>query len=352
MNKNKTQAPIGFEYAGRRKGYVSKAEIASKWRLKYGAEMPSRTLAKIIWESEDQVYFGSVENIRSALRYIEGKYGKKSITKIKGRSSHIMTEQRPYYLPPPAVEYDSTPVTLPKGTCLLLSDLQYPFYCEQSLRAAIDYALGWKKIDYILINGDWFDFYQISDFMKDPLQMRVHDELNGGCEILAEIIKLFKCPIYFKYGNHEERFDNSIMHKHPAMRGVPEFSLEACLLKRVPELEGKIITNKRTIKIGKLNVIHGHEWRRAVFNPVNPARGLWNRSFASALQGDSHQPSSHYEKNIEGSIFVTYSTGCLCNLKPLYMPNNKWLNGFAIVDVADNGEFIVHNKIIKNGKIY
>lgn len=307
-------------------------------------------MARMLMESEDgQHLTGSLEAVRLLVRKAKGVAGKAARAYQDPDFFDLYTTLDQNQ---PAKEYDSSPFIIPEENVLVLSDLQYPYYCRTSLEAAIAYASENYQVDAILINGDWFDFYQASDFMKDPRLMRISDELDGGCAILNMLIKTFNCPIYFKYGNHEERFDNYLYKKAGELKGIPEFELEACIKRRVPE-DITIIKDMRTVRLGDLNAVHGHEWRRGMFSPVSPARGLWNRALCSTFQGDCHQPSSHYEKNLEGSIFVTYSTGCLCDLKPRYMPNNKWLNGFAFVTVNQStGEFIFQNKVIKKGKVY
>ena len=47
-----------------------------------------------------------------------------------------------------------------------------------------------------------------------------------------------------------------------------------------------------------------------------------------------------------------WSTGCLCDLHPRYMPLNKWNHGFAIVDLDTAGGFSVRNFRIIDGKVY
>lgn len=44
------------------------------YRDKYGMEMPTSKLARIIYD-ENKLLFNSVEQVRDKLRYIEGKHG-------------------------------------------------------------------------------------------------------------------------------------------------------------------------------------------------------------------------------------------------------------------------------------
>jgi hypothetical protein len=50
---------------------------------------------------------------------------------------------------------------------------------------------------------------------------------------------------------------------------------------------------------------------------------------------------------------MCWSTGCLCELEPSYMPLNNHNHGAAIVEVDHlTGSFKVENFIIINGKVY
>ncbi len=111
-----------------------------------------------------------------------------------------------------------------------------------------------------------------------------------------------------------------------------------------------IIKDKRIMKAGDLNILHGHEFGGSVFSPVNIARGLFLKGKVSAMQGHNHQSSSHSESNMNGEITTTWSLGCLCELHPAYLPINKWNHGFAIVEI-DGQNFEVRNKNIHKGKV-
>jgi hypothetical protein len=130
--------------------------------------------------------------------------------------------------------------------------------------------------------------------------------------------------------------------------GVEEFNLENIIKARAEGVE--VIGEKRIIKAGDLNIVHGHEFGGSVFSPVNIARGLFLRAKVSAMQGHNHQTSEHTESNMNGGITTTFSTGCLCELHPAYLPINKWNHGFAMVDI-DGKNFEVRNKRIYKGKI-
>jgi hypothetical protein len=171
-------------------------------------------------------------------------------------------------------------------------------------------------------------------------------ELKAVEQFIQVLSFQFNCKIYYKLGNHEERYQHYLISKAPELFGIPDFKLDKLL--NLDRYDVDIIEDKRIIKLGGLNILHGHEFGASVFSPVNPARGYYLRAKASVLCGHNHQTSEHVESNLEGKVVTTWSTGCLCELQPAYMPYNKWNHGFAMVELFEDGGYDVENlKIIK-----
>jgi hypothetical protein len=138
--------------------------------------------------------------------------------------------------------------------------------------------------------------------------------------------------------------------KCPELLGIPDFDWSSIF--SLDEQGIELVDGKRPTRLGKLNVIHGHEYRFQISNPVNPARGFFLRAKSHVLGGHFHQTSSHSEKSIENKVVTTFSTGCLSNLHPEYRPLNNWNSGFAFVQVEANGAFHVDNLRIIDGEVY
>lgn len=325
------------------------SQLAREYRLKF-PDMATLTLARILYKENVSVY-KDVDSARSSLRYIEGKKGAKDKKDLKDKSL-VMEHPRPYnpYKLPESDEKEWKPYEI-KGVKKLavFSDIHVPYHSISALTAAIDYSVK-EGCDGLLLNGDTIDFYGLSRFMKDPRKRSVSHELQA-CNDLLDILGSLEMKIFFKMGNHDERYQHYLMHKAPELLGIREFELEYLL--RLKERGIDFITDKRIIKANKLNILHGHEFVGGISAPVNIARGLFLRAKVSAMQGHNHQSSSHTENNLNGEITTTWSLGCLCELHPEYMPINKWNHGFAIVHLNGNGkEFEVYNHSIINGKIY
>ena len=322
---------------------MRKVNLAREYRDKYGNEMPTLKLARIMY-NDNPLLFSSIDTARTMLRSIEHKMGaKKSIKKTVDMPPR---PKNPYNLPE-SDEAIYQPYDLKAKRLLVLSDIHIPYHNIESLTCAFDFAKD-EKPDAILLNGDTLDFFGLSRFAKDPKARSFAHELKTFKEFMDVLKRTFDAKIYFKLGNHEERYFHFLWMKAHEIVGVEEFELENIIKSRAEGIE--IIKDKRIIKAGDLNIIHGHEFGGSVFSPVNVARGLFLRGKVSAMQGHNHQTSEHTESDMNGNITTTWSLGCLCELNPAYLPINRWNRGFSMVDI-DGQNFDVRNKRIHKGKI-
>lgn len=304
--------------------------------------MPTLKLARILYK-ENKERFTTLETARAALRRLEGKMGAQTQVVTK-----VMPERprNPYNLPDSEEAiWEAYPIKAKR--VLILSDVHIPYHSIDALTAAFNFAKG-EKPDAILLNGDLLDFFTLSRFVKDPKGRSVAHELAAFRKFFEVVQDTFGCSVYFKLGNHEERYQHYLWMKAGELEGVEEFDLTNIIKSRAEGIE--VIKDKRIIKLGGLNVLHGHEFGGSIFSPVNIARGLFLRGKVSAMQGHNHQTSEHTESNMNGEITTTFSLGCLCELNPAYLPINKWNHGFALVDV-DGQDFHVRNYRIHKGQV-
>lgn len=334
-----------------------KSDIAREYRTRY-PDKPSLALARILYK-ENKAAFKDVEDARQKLRYIEGKNGEKNRKKVKG-TPFVMEEPRPYnpYKIPDSDEipYDAFEIKV-VGPVAIINDIHVPYHSITALTVFIQYC---KKlgIKLLVINGDFWDFYGLSRFLKDPRKRRFADEIRMGIEILQLLQKELKCKIIFKPGNHDDRFLHYLWQKLGEidqlsdLEEIKDLTLEKIVRTRAPKLDIEFVGTKQIIKANELNIVHGHEFASSIMSPVNIARGLYLRAKASTMCGHHHRSSEHTEMNIEGKIVTTWSVGSLCELHPEYMPINSWNHGFAIVHLHENGtDFEVENKRIYKGKV-
>jgi predicted phosphodiesterase len=316
-------------------------------------KMPTLKLARIIFnEGDNKLLFSNVESVRKVLLQIEGKFGANNTAKKdKEAGFHVPDRPRNPYNLPDSDEETFEPYYI-KGhkRVLVINDVHLPYHSLQAVTAAFDFAKK-EKPDAIFINGDLLDFHSISYFEKDPRKKSFATELSMFKEFFITLQKTFKgAKIYFKFGNHEERYEKFLFQKAKELIGVEEFDLSNIIKARAEGIE--VIADKRIVLMNDLPFVHGHEMGRGVFNPVNAARGLFLQAKHSCVKGDCHSSSEHTETDIMGKIMTTWSVGALCGLHPAWLPINRWNHGFAINDLGCDGEgFEFRNYRIYKGKV-
>jgi predicted phosphodiesterase len=235
------------------------------------------------------------------------------------------------------------------GKIGVLSDIHIPYHDETALRAAVAHLQG-EKIDALLLNGDWADFYSISRHEKNPKHRNFKRELEAGRLFLKWVRQEFPdVRIVAKSGNHEERFEKWLFEHAPEISDDPIMGLDNWY--GMPALGIELVKDKRIITAGELPILHGHEKGNGISSPVNQARGAFLRLHHTVLEGHGHRTSTHSEPDMFGRETVCFSTGCLCDLRPAYAVLNKWNHGFACVEVHAGGEFDVANLRVQSGKV-
>jgi predicted phosphodiesterase len=319
---------------------TSKTEIAAKYAKKYNGKLSKRLLGKKLHYDYPDLY-KDPEDARKYIRRVTETNGKERINKdfiVNWKTS----------LPKPE-KNDYSHVVVNQKRIGIISDVHFPYYDEQALNAAINYLIQWKP-DCVILNGDIIDCYQLSNFEKDKRQRSFKYELDMLAAFFVELRQLWpKERIIYKVANHEERYERQILSNVPELIDLELFNFENVIQAKRYNIE--VVKGKRIIKVGqKLNVLHAHEFSKGVAAPVNPARGFFIKAKASTIGGHHHQSSEHIESDLNGNIIGCWSTGCLCELNPHYMPINKWNHGFAVVENYGH-DFMVRNLKIIKGKV-
>lgn len=301
---------------------------------------------------ENPLDFTNLEQTRAMVRYYRGELNNKNKLNNSIVQKRTSEEKKQFMLKKlPESDYQKCePFIIPKGqnNILILSDIHFPYQDNKALELAINYGIE-NKVNAIYLNGDILDFYQCSRFTKDRRLRDIAGELDMGREFLKMLQETFKCPIYYKIGNHEKRFEDYLMIKAPELLGIDDFKLEQLL--RMREFGVTLVKDKQMALAGKLPILHGHEWFGGFAPPVNPARGLFLKAKESCIVGHHHRTSEHTEKTLSGEVTTTWSTGCLCGLSPEYAPYNNYNHGFAHVKISKDGNFELKNIRIINHKI-
>jgi predicted phosphodiesterase len=305
------------------------------------------TLAKKIYEENPTVYKDK-EHARSVLRLLTGNCGdglrKRNYVDFR-KELNALKKSLPKGESDKVEDYH-----LPKSIkrVLMLSDIHFPYQDDDALFSALEYGIQ-NQADCIWLNGDILDFYQLSRFEIDPRKRSFKYELDTCRAFIKGLRNMFpKALILYKMGNHENRYMKYLMTQAPKLLDCEEFELGVLL--KFHELGIIEIKDKQLAHCADLKVLHYHELPLKS-GGVNPARAVFLKTGASTIGGHYHRKSEHVERNLEGKLIKIYSTGCLCDLHPAYMPFNNWSHGFAFITI-NKGQYIVQNKTIIDTVVY
>jgi predicted phosphodiesterase len=229
---------------------------------------------------------------------------------------------------------------------LVLNDLHAPYHNNRAIEESLNYGID-KNIDAILLNGDVMDFYMLSKFNPDPRKRDFQQELLA-LEQMIDVLRNI-APVFYKLGNHEERYESYMIRNAPVLLQTREYQLSNLLQCYAKGVE--IITDQKIVYVGRLPVLHGHEVRLSGVS-VNPARSLFLKTKKTALCGHLHRTSQHNETTLDGKLISTWSLGHLGEEHPKYARINNWNHGIARVEVDGDGNFEVINIRIQGNKLF
>lgn len=324
---------------------MDKAQIVDN-AIQEFPDTPTATLAKMLYKQHPKAFM-SLESIRSMIRYRRGNNGKANRDTAKANHSDTFRKNgKSGFKIPKSDSKIRRNYNLINGTWGILSDIHIPYHDEEAIEIALSHCEE-VAVDHILLNGDTCDCYNISSHEKDPEERDLSNELYKTREFLAHLRQRFpKAKIVYKIGNHEARWERYLATKAPELIGVQNFEMYYVLDFAKWGIE--LVESMRKIKAGKnLTILHGHEVRNS---GVYPARSLLQRTHTCAIAGHNHRTSNYNEKTSDGKYISAWTSGCLCDMQPEYMPINQWNHGFIILELQGN-DFTVYNKRIVNGVI-
>jgi hypothetical protein len=151
-------------------------------------------------------------------------------------------------------------------------------------------------------------------------------------------------------GNHEKRFEEYLLQKAPELFGDQAFTIEERL--HLKDYSVLALQNKYEIDVMGLSILHGDSTAGKFGGGVNPAKYLYDKIGKSGLIGHVHRTHEYTKRPINWKIIKTWTTGCLCGLRPNYDAHNSTNNhGFAHIKLSKDGFYNVYNKTIEGNKI-
>ncbi len=198
--------------------------------------------------ADNPLLFTCITHARNTIRFHNGKRsGGQGRKKNPIITESLHTRENPYGLPNSDYE-EFHPLVIPPSVKNLLigSDFHFLFQDNRAISKWMDYGIG-QKVGGILLNGDVMDMYQVSRFLKKPSISDIQREFEDVRNFLVMLRKKFpNIPIYYKEGNHEERWELNLRINSPMLFKMDEFQLATIL--RLAELNIDFITDKRIVK--------------------------------------------------------------------------------------------------------
>jgi UDP-2,3-diacylglucosamine pyrophosphatase LpxH len=216
----------------------------------------------------------------------------------------------------------------------------------EALVCAIKY-LKEKQIDTLYLNGDIFDFYSISRHEKDPDLRDFKREVDMCRDFVQKLRDIFpNTVLIYKMGNHEDRYARSLQVNAEEFAQLHD--LQFHIFFHLDRIGYQMVESWQGCEMGDLLVLHGHELYGG--GGINPSQNTFNKTLCNTLTGHVHKTSNTTKKTGFKEFIHTFTTGCLTQLSPKYMPFSQHNHGFAYVEVKE-GKAIVENIMIKDGKI-
>jgi len=331
---------------------IKRSDLVKEFLDKY-PDLPDKTVADIFYKSYP-LLFSNPESARGNIRYYRGHCGEEDRKKTSGRK----------YVKP--LTFNTTPWAFPESyyevptkydwplqydNIGLISDVHFPYHDSLALSLALDYLLD-QGINALIINGDLLDMYKISRWTNIPTKPSIKEELDMGRDFFFQLRKKFGDQLHVVYGmgNHEQRYEEYLLQKAPELYGDSAYTIHERL--NLKDYQIISLPNKYEIDVLGLSILHGDSTAGKFGGGVNPAKYLYDKIGKSGLISHVHRTHEYTKRPINGKIIKTWTTGCLCGLRPHYDAHNSTNNhGFAQIKLIEGQFYNVYNKTIENGKI-
>ncbi len=250
----------------------------------------------------------------------------------------------------------TTPIRLDrKGGFLVavINDMHIPFH-DPKIIEAVEGFLAEVQPDILFYDGDILDFYQISDFEKDPARLvKMQQDVDIVTEMFdRQAVLLPKTERWFIIGNHERRLQRLLWTKSPALSSLRCLTLDALL--GLPERNIRLVDFEQGVIInGTFLVLHGDI---TSIHSGYTSKRLYEKHGGCGIAGHCHRAGSYYKRDRFGT-WGWWENGCLCNLNPDWVQNPNWTQGFSLIHFRDERFWveaipIINGSFLYGGKMY
>lgn len=216
---------------------------------------------------------------------------------------------------------------------IIVNDLQMPFHDAPVVEAVERFWNDWKP-DIEVYNGDIFDFYGISDHLKNPSRKATfQDEIDLAKTWLynRRSANPDARPIFIE-GNHEDRLRRFLWKWSPELSSLTVLTPEVLL--GLNEFGFERLNYKSQLNLLGFLIEHGDIASGAGVYTSNVAAAMAKRTASSGLCGHTHRLGQYHWRDSRGS-HKYIENGCLCFLQLEYAAFPNWQQGFTYAEVWD-----------------
>lgn len=221
------------------------------------------------------------------------------------------------------------------GTWLLVPDCHIPYENGPAFDLMLETAHRVRKLAGIIILGDFWDCYAISDHLKDPSRgTDMAEELYKVNDRLDDLDQLGAKRKIYLAGNHEDRLRRELWKKMPQLSRVVSLQQQLRLDKRGWEYR----PYAEHVKVGKFTFVHdvGYTGQHAAIRNAAAAG-------SNIITGHTHTMQVHYFGDINGNQHVSATMGWLGDVsavseyKMRLKAEREWSHGFGAMQLDDIG---------------
>ena len=218
---------------------------------------------------------------------------------------------------------------------VVANDFQVPFHDERAL-ALFTRFLREEQPDWLILNGDFQDFWEISSFDRTPRAGKAFtEEIKIGQKILKSFRRILpRAGITWIEGNHEFRLRKYLiknakeLYEIPGLR-VPElFHLKELNITYIPCHALASTFTDNFVRVGKLYVGH---WDTVAKQGGYAAKGLVEEKGVSLLQGHTHRFGAHARTTVDGRVLLGIENFSMCARSASYVAHPNWQLGFSVI---------------------
>lgn len=221
------------------------------------------------------------------------------------------------------------------------SDVHVPFH-DRNAVALLCKFLRDHKPNYLVINGDFMDCWDISRFDRTPRKgPLLKDEFKMAHDLLAEFRKIVpKARIVYVAGNHELRLRKYVIQNAKELHGIEGLSIQEQLHLKDLNIEYVDFPEQVTsfdhnfVKIGELFIGHFNKLAKSA---GYTAKALLDDLGVSFIQGHGHKFGVSTKRLVDGTLLIGVEQGCLSQFNT-FMTYPSWQLGFTVFYIKKNSK--------------